>query len=517
MSVDQNIDGFTTTPLRTNPATFSADTDTYHTELATFVDQITTWTDQVNDTAVQISADARSAESANSEAVQSALIAQGSANYQGDWVVGSYSIGQSVTYDGTDYISKIDNNTDEPPSVNWKISDLNGAISQINRALFSWQALNNATPEKSANPNTDAVEARASSKQHVDRLGRLQTYGNDVLARNEKGTNSEGVGENLFLHAKDYSSAEWLKQDLTVDSNVTTAPDGTMTADRINTTSNGNVRQIVAILAGDDLSGSFYVKKDTSDIIDLAINGVSFGFRVLQYTFSTDSFGNSSFVEGESEILNDGWVRLNISATSALFTENTDIRVYPNKINGVDAQSMFIWTGQAEKLPFATSPIDTTTISVTREKDIITINPSENMPNINKDWTISYRLFLPSVKAIGIDRDFLKINNASGVIFRARQLSVTDNRVAINYGGTAYTDMQGLLNENDFTKIHHVKKDNTLYLYIDGILIDSDTVSDIADNQITSITLGDNLYGSISEYEAREEGLTATAIALESK
>jgi len=41
-------------------------------------------------------------------------------NYQGDWVAGSYNTGQSVTHNGTDYISKIYNNTDEPPTLNWK-------------------------------------------------------------------------------------------------------------------------------------------------------------------------------------------------------------------------------------------------------------------------------------------------------------------------------------------------------------------------------------------------------------
>ena len=42
-------------------------------------------------------------------------------NYKGDFVSGTnYMTGESVTHIGVDYLSKIDNNTDTPPSVNWK-------------------------------------------------------------------------------------------------------------------------------------------------------------------------------------------------------------------------------------------------------------------------------------------------------------------------------------------------------------------------------------------------------------
>ena len=50
-------------------------------------------------------------------------IVKSNVNYRGDWVSGTaYQTGESVTYsDGNDYLSKIDNNTDEPPNHNWKL------------------------------------------------------------------------------------------------------------------------------------------------------------------------------------------------------------------------------------------------------------------------------------------------------------------------------------------------------------------------------------------------------------
>lgn len=62
MAITQPIDGFTVTPLRTNPATFSADTDTYHIELSTFISQIQTWTTQLNDTEANVNSKATQVE-----------------------------------------------------------------------------------------------------------------------------------------------------------------------------------------------------------------------------------------------------------------------------------------------------------------------------------------------------------------------------------------------------------------------------------------------------------------------
>lgn len=53
-------------------------------------------------------------------AVAASDIAVGAANYQGDWVANSYSKGQSVSLNGIRYISKVNLNTDTPPSTNWQ-------------------------------------------------------------------------------------------------------------------------------------------------------------------------------------------------------------------------------------------------------------------------------------------------------------------------------------------------------------------------------------------------------------
>jgi len=51
--------------------------------------------------------------------VASAVLAVGAANYKGEWVAGTYSQGQSVSYNGLRYISKVNTNTDTPPSAKW--------------------------------------------------------------------------------------------------------------------------------------------------------------------------------------------------------------------------------------------------------------------------------------------------------------------------------------------------------------------------------------------------------------
>jgi hypothetical protein len=50
-------------------------------------------------------------------------LAFGTANYLGEWSEGSYDRGQTVSIGGKMYASKIDGNTDTPPSTNWQPVD----------------------------------------------------------------------------------------------------------------------------------------------------------------------------------------------------------------------------------------------------------------------------------------------------------------------------------------------------------------------------------------------------------
>lgn len=120
--ITQVIPTFTTTPNRNQPATFSADTDQYHIELAPFTSAMNTFSTQANALSTEVSTKATEAEASATSASASAAIATASANYKGDWSAGyngglGYSLNDSVSYtDGFNYVSKVNSNTTEPTS-----------------------------------------------------------------------------------------------------------------------------------------------------------------------------------------------------------------------------------------------------------------------------------------------------------------------------------------------------------------------------------------------------------------
>lgn len=73
--------------------------------------EVETTQDEVEATQVEI-------EATQVEVEAAALIAQGAANYQGDWLVGTtYAVGDSVSYNGVSYVSKVGSNVGNTPDV----------------------------------------------------------------------------------------------------------------------------------------------------------------------------------------------------------------------------------------------------------------------------------------------------------------------------------------------------------------------------------------------------------------
>ena len=96
-------------------------------QVNTVTSQINTTTSQINTVADEITIDKDVAVQAKDDAETAAFNAQSASNYQGDWsltpplpAVYPYPQGVSVTVGDVFYYSKIDNNTDVPPSVNWQ-------------------------------------------------------------------------------------------------------------------------------------------------------------------------------------------------------------------------------------------------------------------------------------------------------------------------------------------------------------------------------------------------------------
>lgn len=113
MAISQTITDIPTPPSSSDATNFRTRADAFMASLDTLSTELNTYATQAN--ALETNVNNKEA-----SAVSASIIASGAANYQGDWSAGSYSLGQSVSKDGVRYISKINLNSDTPPSSNWE-------------------------------------------------------------------------------------------------------------------------------------------------------------------------------------------------------------------------------------------------------------------------------------------------------------------------------------------------------------------------------------------------------------
>lgn len=111
-------------PSSSDASTFRTRSDAFVAYIVALVTKLITFVGQINATESNINAKEASAVAASEAAV-------GAANYQGDWQAGSYSKGQSVSKDGFRYYSKINLNTDVPPSVSWEVVGTKAEIAAV--------------------------------------------------------------------------------------------------------------------------------------------------------------------------------------------------------------------------------------------------------------------------------------------------------------------------------------------------------------------------------------------------
>ena len=112
VTIIPQVTNWTVTPINGQSNYFTL-MNTWLTESTNVIDSLSTSIDAMNLANSEINDLAQETFTARDAAVAAA-------NYQGDWTAGSYNTGQSVSYtDGFIYMSKIDNNTDEPPTSNW--------------------------------------------------------------------------------------------------------------------------------------------------------------------------------------------------------------------------------------------------------------------------------------------------------------------------------------------------------------------------------------------------------------
>lgn len=247
----------------------------------------------------------------------------------------------------------------------------------------------------------DIEFTRASTATYVDRYGIVQTAAFDRPRFEENGLLIEGESTNLILRSEEFDAGSWTKVNATILGNTETAPNGSVTADKIqhsNATSYDFVLQSPSPLPAlnDIHTYSVFAKKSDWDFLFIRVvtglGGQSGKFFDLNTgTLGSDSPGGGATILSSSILaLSNGWYRCNLTVQQdsdadpsrgqiRLSSTDTDGLISPT---GTGTEGIFIWGAQVEELPFASSYMPTVGAVFTRNEEITTLNVLNNFLTI---------------------------------------------------------------------------------------------------------------------------------------
>jgi hypothetical protein len=186
---------------------------------------------------------------------------------------------------------------------------------------------------------------------------------------------------NLITYSSDLTNAAWITQRATISGNATTAPDNTLTADKLveDTTVTNNHR----VYRGFFVSGtySFTIFAKAGERSTLQVDQETGGGSRFLLTGSGTATATGANTVAITQLAN-GWYRC-----TTTFTTTGIFNIYISLNNGTTnfytgdgTSGLFLWGGQVELASFATSYIPTVASQVTRTADVAVMT-STNFSN----------------------------------------------------------------------------------------------------------------------------------------
>jgi hypothetical protein len=197
-----------------------------------------------------------------------------------------------------------------------------------------------------------------------------------------KGLLVEEARTNSFFYSEDFSNAYWTKSASTVSSNVTLAPDGTNTADKIEETTSNAAHQAYSIFSASATTYTFsvYGKSSERNLLQVDFNG-SVNYAIFNLTSGTVTASSGSGLTASITSVGNGWFRCAITQSQSSGTIYPAFRPVLTGTTtiyaGTTGYGLFMWGAQIESGSFPTSYIPTTTAQATRSADVCQITGTD--------------------------------------------------------------------------------------------------------------------------------------------
>ncbi|RLF63878.1 MAG: hypothetical protein DRN30_06050, partial [Thermoplasmata archaeon] len=234
--------------------------------------------------------------------------------------------------------------------------------------------------------------SRSTTATYIDRYGVLKYADIDEPRFEKEGLLLEGSSTNLLKWSEDFTQSEWITRGVTVESNATTAPDGSNTASKlVETTEEGQhwiAFQDYPAEEGQYYAGSVFLKAGERNYVSVYLLDPEDNYAVIGRVNVDLSNGSFEVPQGWGKVqkLADGWYRVAVvtSATSSSIRFQVGLIETPwiASYIGDGTSGIYIWGAQLEAKPFPTSYIPTQDSAVTRSADICRLPFEGNHPSL---------------------------------------------------------------------------------------------------------------------------------------
>lgn len=209
----------------------------------------------------------------------------------------------------------------------------------------------------------------------------LPRFDYDPATLAPKGLLIEEARTNVLLYSEQFNDVTWVKTGSSVDANALVSPDGTTNADFLKEDSATSVHRIeqnvVAASAVTYTYTVYYKITDATRKIALHHTPSNTG-RVFSANGGQEAGLFNTPLSFSVTAFNNGWYRASISVTGSV--GNNSFRVWlvrasDNAVNypGNGTSGAYLYGADAEAGAFATSYIPTTTTSLTRNADVVSM------------------------------------------------------------------------------------------------------------------------------------------------
>jgi hypothetical protein len=271
---------------------------------------------------------------------------------------------------------------------------------------------------------------------------------------------------NNLLYSSSFDNAAWDKQGATVTANDTTAPDGTMTADKVVFSgANKTIRQALN-MAGATITASVYIKGTAGQTIGI-----------------DDIFATQQVVTLTGE-----WQRVQFTAASP-----NGYGLGISTFGGVTATTIYLWGAQLEAGSYATSYIPTTSASVTRNADVISKTGISSLIG-QTEGTLFFEIDAPNPNANG-GLTMIQVGTGSSRIYIAKESSTQNIFQLATQSASGYNFINTANITTSTIKFAIAYKNGDNAFYVNGSLIS--TASATANpTSFSQLNFGDTTSGN---------------------